>query len=243
MSIRPLHRIWRRSPSLLRPDIRIHRFTYLLSLYYLCRSLSQWYYSLPPITRTLLATFLITGLGLFLGVLPVRHLIHVWDKELSLPVPQLWRLFTNFLIIGGPSINYLFQLVWLVRYGAAYESARFGENAADALVMLGVGAATILALDGLLPFLFRGYIHGPSIVFMLIYLWSRENATTMVSFFGIIKLNGQWLPFALMALDMVQGASIAGDIAGILAGHMYYFLTDIFPRAYGRQIITTPTWL
>lgn len=199
--------------------------------------------SLPPITRILLTTYLFTGLGIFLRILPVMLFVHSWKGVFRLPIPQVWRLMTNFCIVGAPSINYLFQLVWLVRYGAAYESARFGQNAADALVMLGVGMASILALDGLLPVFFRALVHGPSLVFMLIYLWSRENPESNVSFFGVIKFKGQWLPFALMGIDMIQGASITADLAGILGGHVYYFLTEIYPSATGRQLISTPVWL
>ena len=65
------------------------------------------------VTRTLLLCYLATGLAWFLQVLPVMQVYHTWSKELTLPIPQLWRLITNFLVVGKPSINYLFQLVWL----------------------------------------------------------------------------------------------------------------------------------
>lgn len=46
-------------------------------------------------------------------VLPLGVMYHSWRKVFSLPVPQVWRLFTNFAVCGGPNIKYLFQLVWL----------------------------------------------------------------------------------------------------------------------------------
>ena len=65
------------------------------------------------VTRALLTTYVVTGLGLYIKVLPVTWCYHAWGQVFKLPVPEVWRLVTNFAIIGGPSINFLFQLVWL----------------------------------------------------------------------------------------------------------------------------------
>ncbi len=204
-------------------------------------SAAQWFAALPPVTRTLLATYLASGLGILLGAFPTHLAYHDWGLELRRG--QLWRLATNFAVIGKPSINYLFQLVWLVRYGAAYESAKFLGDAAGAATCALVGAAAILALDGLAPALFSGAFHGASLIFMLLYLWSRANPTQVVGFFGVVQFQAFYLPFALLALDVVQGASPAPGVRGILAGHLYYFLADVYPRASGRRLIATPRWL
>lgn len=192
---------------------------------------------------------------------------------------QLWRLITNFLIIGKPSINFLFQLVWLyvsqaysyfsisisiitilypskhscstlitstkncrVRYGAAYEGAKFGGNTADALTMTLFSATSILIFDLLIPPL-RAFFHGQSLIFTFVYLWSRHYPDTNVGFFGVVQFKAVYLPFMLMGLDLVQGGSIAQDVIGILAGHLYLFLTEAFPHRYGWTPIKTPTWL
>lgn len=65
------------------------------------------------VSRALLTTYVATGLGLFFKVLPTVWLYHDWRLVFKLPVPQVWRLLTNFTIIGVPSINFLFQLIWL----------------------------------------------------------------------------------------------------------------------------------
>lgn len=130
-----------------------------------------------------------------------------------------------------------------VQYGAAYESAKFGSNIADAITMLGVGMGTIMGLDLILPSIFGAAIHGPSLIFMFIYLWSKQNPNSMVSFFGLIQFQAVYLPFGLLAIEFVQGASPVTGVLGILAGHLYYFLTEVYPRAYGRTLIQTPTWL
>jgi len=130
-----------------------------------------------------------------------------------------------------------------IQYGASYESAKFLGNTADAITMLLVGMGTIMALDTLLPFFFFSPFHGPSLIFMMLYLWSKHNPNSEVGFFGVIRFQAMYLPFALLALDVVQGASLKSGLLGILAGHMYYFLTEVFPRGTGRQLIQTPAWL
>ena len=65
------------------------------------------------VTRALLTVYIATGLALYLRVLPWRHLSLSWAQVFRLPVPQVWRLATNFTVIGAPSLHFVFQLVWL----------------------------------------------------------------------------------------------------------------------------------
>ena len=78
-----------------------------------CSSIGQWFSRLPVVTRSLLVCYLVTGLLGMFDLMPWRLIWHQWSKELSLPIPQVWRWVTNFLVVGTPSINHLFQLVWL----------------------------------------------------------------------------------------------------------------------------------
>lgn len=137
----------------------------------------------------------------------------------------------------------VFMLLRRVQYGAAYESAKFLGNAADALTMVGCGMMFMLTLDGLLPSLFYAAFHGQALVFMLLYLWSKNSPSTQVSFFGVIKFQALYLPFALLFIDVLQGANPMHGVRGILAGHMYHFLTEIYPSTSGRRLISTPLWL
>ena len=65
------------------------------------------------VTRGLLTLYVITGLLLFAQLLPVLQMYHAWGLVFKLPIPGIWRPITNFMVIGKPSINFLFQLVWL----------------------------------------------------------------------------------------------------------------------------------
>ena len=46
-------------------------------------------------------------------------------------------------------------------------------------------------MDFVVPF-FRGYFHGSSLIFMLLYLWSKRNPNAPISLFGIMQLQAGW---------------------------------------------------
>lgn len=56
-------------------------------------------------------------------------------------------------------------------------------------------------------------------------------------------MQGFYLPWALLALDLIFGASLMEDIIGMVAGHLYYFLTVLHPLAGGKYIFKTPLWV
>lgn len=56
-------------------------------------------------------------------------------------------------------------------------------------------------------------------------------------------LQGLHLPFAFMAVSLIMGGNWQADLLGILVGHVYYFLKEVYPRASGREVIRTPMWL
>lgn len=202
----------------------------------------SFYESLPIVSKVLLTTYICTGL---VALFETRHLLyiyHSWDLIFRKLPPQVWRLVLNFAFIGKPSMNFLFNLVWLIQYGVAYEKAKFLGNTADSIAMAGWGMLCIILMDLLLPFC-RAPFHGQALIFMLLYLWSKNTPTTEVSFFGVVKFKALYLPFALLFIDVIQGANPFTGLTGIAAGHMYWFGTEVFPDLYGRHIMTTPQWL
>jgi Derlin-2/3 len=86
------------------------------------------------------------------------------------------------------------------------------------------------------------YFLGPSLVTLMIYVWSRKDAYGQVTFFGF-RFSMWQLPFVLMVFHVLLGGSVIPDIAGILAGHVYHFAADIIPKVYGITVIKTPSFL
>jgi Derlin-2/3 len=85
---------------------------------------------------------------------------------------------------------------------------------------------------------------GPSLTFMVVYVWARRNQFVRLSLFGLFTFTAPYLPWVLVGLDMLLGASPVKDLLGIFAGHIYYFFEDVYPRMNnGFKLLATPSLL
>lgn len=84
------------------------------------------------------------------------------------------------------------------------------------------------------------FLHALSLAFA--YTYAQDNPTRQVQFF-IINFDAKYLPFAMLFLTfIIDGPNAAMTQAcGILAAHLYDFLTRIWPTfGGGRNYIFTP---
>ena len=93
-----------------------------------------------------------------------------------------------------------------------------------------------------IPFLWDPFL-AVSLVFMLVYVWSREFPNAQINIYGLVQLKAFYLPWAMLALDVIFGSPLTADLLGIIAGHLYYFLTVLHPLASGKYILKTPAWV
>jgi Derlin-2/3 len=85
---------------------------------------------------------------------------------------------------------------------------------------------------------------GPSLTFMVVYVWARRNQYVRMSLVGLFTFTAPYLPWVLVGLNMLLGASPVKDLLGIFAGHIYYYFEDIYPRMNnGFKLLETPTLL
>lgn len=61
--------------------------------------------------------------------------------------------------------------------------------------------------------------------------------------FFSLYLQAFYLPWAMLALDVIFGSPLMPDLLGIIAGHLYYFLTVLHPLATGKNLLQTPKWV
>lgn len=168
---------------------------------------------------------------------------------LSLPLRvQVWRLITPFFILGRLDFNAVIQMVWIYTYGTSLESNTYSHNPAEYLFAYLFCGAFLLFTSFITPYTFlKGYVSlpimAPSMVFVLIHLYSRNNPDQGVSIWGLMKIRSFYLPFAFSAIKMIMGGDIVPDLCGIMAAHVFYWLTDLYPRATGRQVMRTPALL
>ncbi|PKA65322.1 Derlin-1 [Apostasia shenzhenica] len=212
----------------------------------LCRPIrimrSRWlrfYNSLPPVTKAYGTLCLLTTTAYHLGLLNLSYIALYYP--LVFAKVQVWRLITNFFFLGSFSFNFGIHLLMIARYGVQLEKGPFDKRTADFLWMMLFGASSLLVLSAV-PWLSFPFL-GISLVFMLLYVWSREFPHAQINIYGLVTLKAFYLPWTMLALDVLFGSSPLPDLMGIIAGHLYYFLTVLHPLAGGKNILKTPLWL
>jgi len=192
--------------------------------------------SLPVITRWY-AT-LVVGTSILIALDVVSPFFLYFNSRLVLK-GEWWRLFTNFLYMGELGIDFIFHMFFLIRYSKSLEETSFRNRPADFLWLLVFG---MIVLTAIAPFVKVQFL-GTSLNFMLVYLWSRRNPHVPLSFLGVFNFSAAYLPWVLMCFSVLIGSSPLMDVLGMVAGHTYYFLEDVWPRSAagaGRRLIKTP---
>lgn len=81
-----------------------------------------------------------------------------------------------------------------------------------------------------------------SLTMMTVYVWGRRNPHTVVNILGVFPFSAPYLSYVLLGLSVLLGGfSIEDDIMGIIAGHIYFFFEDVYPKMRpGRRLFKTP---
>lgn len=74
-------------------------------------------------------------------------------------------------------------------------------------------------------------------------VWSREFPNEIINIYGLVSLKSFYLPWAMLALDLIFGNPLKPDILGMVAGHSYYLLTVLHPLAGGNFKFNTPLFV
>ena len=79
----------------------------------------------------------------------------------------------------------------------------------------------------------------------IVYLWSKYNSQVIVNFMFGIKFPAMYLPLVLGLMDFVMAGDFYGPLVGILVGHFYYFLSEVYVKRDPRWKIRlqAPGWL
>jgi len=192
--------------------------------------LEQWFFEMPPCTRYWTTATVITSVLLQCKVITPFQLFYsfraVYYKS------QYWRLLTTFIYFGPPSLDLAFHVFFLQRYSRLLEQGSGPSPAVFSWLLL-YACTSLLALSSLttsIPFL------GSALSSTLVYIWSRRNPDTRLSFLGVLVFTAPYLPWVLMAFHMFMHGSIPKDeILGVIVGHVYYFFADVWPGLHEGQ--------
>lgn len=90
--------------------------------------------------------------------------------------------------------------------------------------------------------LLNGYTFLPALSLAYAYTFGQDNPTRSVQFF-IINFDAKYLPFAMLFLTFIIDGpdAAASQLTGLVAAHLYDFLTRIWPTfGGGTNYIRTP---
>ncbi|XP_072271714.1 derlin-3 isoform X2 [Pyxicephalus adspersus] len=163
-----------------------------------------------------------------------------FNPELIFKKLQIWRLITNFLYFGHLGFSFFFNMIFMFRYCKMLEETSFRGRTADFVFMFLFGGflITIFGLFSRLSFLSQAF------TLMLVYVWCRRNPFIRINVFGLVTLQAPFLPWVLLCFSLLTGDSILVDLLGIAAGHIYFFLEDVFPnQPGGKKLLVTPAIL
>lgn len=200
-------------------------------------SIQDYWNAIPKVTKIHAVGAFGSTVSVKFGLLEPFKVIYfpklVWEKF------EVWRLFTNFFFIGDFSMSWIMTMMLLIRFGSAmendpYKTSRAGGTA-DHLFSILFMSACLLVIGWALEL----YVLSGPLLFGLVYLWSKRNATSPVNVWGF-TFTGSALPWVLMAFTVLTGGSPIPDICGLVSAHLYYFLVEVLPLKNGRQYLSTP---
>ncbi|PAA72699.1 hypothetical protein BOX15_Mlig003689g1 [Macrostomum lignano] len=203
--------------------------------------LAEWYWNVPRLSRYWFTGSVVLPLLGRIGLLSPYSMILVWEK-LAYSF-HIWRPITALLyypISPQTGFHYLINLYFLYSYSTALESGQFAGNPAEyaflllfcwiCLVALGCAVGLYLLMDPM--------------VLAVLYIWCQLNRDTIVQFWFGMQFKAMYLPWVLLAFNMIiQGGGFT-ELLGILVGHLYFFLAFKYPQDLGgRQLIGAPEFL
>ena len=197
-------------------------------------TLEQWYRQMPVVTRSYLTLSFLTTAGCALELISPFSVYY--NSHLIFRKYQLWRLFTNFFFFGSLGMDFVFHMFFLSRYCRLLEEGTFRGRSADFFYMLLFGSAL---LSSVAPFINIQFL-GASLTFMMVYVWGRRNRYVQMSFLGLFSFTAPYLPWVLLIFSCMLGSSPVVDLLGMAAGHVYYFLEDVYPTMTNRRVLKTP---
>lgn len=194
----------------------------------------RWYGNLPLITKYFISIIFFVTVLISCNLLNVVYFILDW--HFIYYKLQIWRIFLNIFFVGKFSLNWVFFMSLFAQFSSSLEKNLIFNSPGAYLYFITI-QSVLLAFISLIFFWPRGYpFLSNSLLFSMIYYWSRRESWTQVSIY-FFTVKGYQLPFALIFLHLIMGQSLWVDLMGLLSGHLYFFFREILPREGGPDLL------
>ena len=189
--------------------------------------------SFPPVTRVYLLLSFVTNALCFSKI--INGLSLLLNFQLIIQHYNFLRLFSHLFYFGETGIKSIFYIFFFSRYSKALESFSFQGRGMEYLYLLLTGNSLLLLMK---LFVREATFLGPGITFMVVYIWGKKNAQQQINLVNLIHIKGSSLPLILMVSSwFLRQKTLKSDIMGVIAGHLYFYLEEIYPRLNGGQKI------
>lgn len=81
-------------------------------------------------------------------------------------------------------------------------------------------------------------------ILSVLYVWCQLNRDTTVNFWFGTQFKAMYLPWVLLAVNMILSNGGMFSVVGIVVGHLYFFLKFKYPQELGGpSYLETPAFL
>ncbi len=148
---------------------------------------------------------------------------------------------TTFFYFGPLSLDLLYHIFFLQRYSRLLEESS-GRSPAHFSWLLTFASTLLLCIAPMFSMAFLG----SALSSTLIYIWSRKNPDTMLSFLGLLVFKAPYLPWVLLGFSVVMHGTVPKDeMCGIVVGHsrfaLFFMQLPNVPANKWQQSGTTST--
>eukprot|EP01088_Endostelium_zonatum_P004230 TRINITY_DN15437_c0_g1_i1.p1 TRINITY_DN15437_c0_g1~~TRINITY_DN15437_c0_g1_i1.p1 ORF type:complete len:258 (-),score=24.04 TRINITY_DN15437_c0_g1_i1:60-788(-) len=206
-------------------------------------NLEEWYKSIPVITRTYMTLCLLTTMAAQLEF--VTPFVLYLNFNTIFQNYQLWRLLTTFVFFDYFNLNFLFHMFFTIEHSRKLEANSFRGRTGDYFFMwlflsvLLLSSQLFIHYFPILSFMKAPFL-APCLAFSVVYVWSRRSRDSRISFLGLFTFTAPYLPWVILVFGILLGQPLLQDLLGLAAGHIYYFLEDVYPTITNRRILKTP---
>jgi len=200
---------------------------------------ADWFNDMPPISKVLMCTALGLSTATSFGLLSPYALL--FSPNAIIKGFELWRMFTPCIFFGNFSFPFLIQMYLFVTTCLRYEQNPFDTGARGTSSDMAWLVVLAVAVLNAVMYTFHYKLVTSSLMFTLMYVWSRREPDAPVSLF-MFKFTGIYLPWVYIVFDLLTGKDFVMPLIGIAVGHLYYFLVVELPGYNGTELIKTPSW-
>lgn len=198
--------------------------------------IALFYYSIPIVTRILITASLVISIACHLAFLPYNVVSFEWVS-----IYKEWKihkLITPFFV-HGVNFNLIFNFMFLYTQSKQLEQTVFWNKPADYIYFILLTFASSLVMAYALGHAFLG----DTLLYTIMYLWSRHFPNSVVSFFFGISFPGYYLPWISVGLSALFTASIPYTaLIGIASAFIYFTFCEHY-ITNGPRVLSAPEFL